>query len=554
MFQNIVNSIELIGDDYIFKDGKFSKSFQGFFNNIELNAIPTYEEICDYFEEFILKKVPHALLFINDNLSIEVNINKENSQYEKLWLARKEINIYESIKTLFFPTMKEKLVKQGSMTPKYIYIPSSKIELTNRYKNGDLIKGDQYIRIITYSGTQLRNIEGIAIDLLSEEIMESLNNFEFQNPIHFCEEFLPQPDLNLENLKKLNPKRLKGFSTHEFYSYQQKIKFIKQLFNDFILYYKDIIEENFPRIRNAFPLYKSLPVKIEIKTSKGKDEYGREDVNFSYKIIQKLDNSNSEIELIENVKDDEESKVKYIKYIHTGFSSILFWWGISPFLSMSNGLFGGSHLKFIENTRKNALPFTYDYIAEELDEILEKFRSDAIFDEIKPFHPRVVYWINKIIDAEKQGGETYNIELKTIPTENEKGDGSGQDIYGHINAMENAEGGYIYIGVDESIKGIDRIVGLNGYITYKKTTLDKIKLEIQDKCRKYLKKDYPIEADEYLGKKIIQIKVRSNNGGINYFQTKQGWEIVYIRLNGKKVRMKSEELERRTIEKHRKLK
>ncbi len=194
---------------------------------------------------------------------------------------------------------------------------------------------------------------------------------------------------------------------------------------------------------------------------------------------------------------------------------------------------------------RNALPYTYAKIKEELDEILEKFQSGNIFDEIKPYISDVESWIQMMIDAEKRGNEDYYIELKSIPTESPNKDGSGNDIYAEINAFENTEGGYLFIGVDEKKKGLKKIVGLEGYFRDHNKNLDMVKREIIDKCIKYLSKTYRIDSGIYNGKTIIRIKVSSNFGNISWFKPEKGNECAYLRDNGKKIVMKSSDIERR---------
>jgi len=57
-----------------------------------------------------------------------------------------------------------------------------------------------------------------------------------------------------------------------------------------------------------------------------------------------------------------------------------------------------------------------------------------------------------------------------------------------VNAMENTQGGYIFIGVDESKNGLDKIIGLEPYFQSSGKNLDKVKREINQKCFKYLHK------------------------------------------------------------------
>ncbi len=545
MFENILNSLVLNDDGcYIFKHGKYSLTFPGITGpDIEYNTpvIPTNEEIFEYFEDKIVSKIPYAFLFINSNLSIEVNIDKRNKEFEKVSRARKELDLYEAIKIIFFPTMKEKLVKHGSLNPKWIYVPSNKIEITNLNNVGRIIQDENFIGFKKRLFTEWKSIEGTAIDFLSKDIANYISDFKFQNPIPFNAVLLPQPDLTKNDLINLYPNRRRGFHTFEFYSYEQKIKYLRQLFEDFLIYYPQIIEKNFTRARESFFLYSNMPIKITLKTYKSKDVERREDVGFFCGIEKIPKGSKSHVELIENQKGQFEEK--YISAFSTSFSYKLLINGYSPFLT--NRTWGSSNFNFKDISQNNALPYTYAFIVEELDDILEKFRNDVVFDVVKPFLSQVENWIKAIKEVEKRGDEDYNIELKLVPTESSKEDGTGNDLYSTINAFENAEGGYIFLGVDEKKKSLEKIIGLNDYLLRNSKTLDQVKREIQEKCLKYLHKTYRLDADEFEGKILIRIRVLSNNGNLSWFFPKKDNPCAYIRLNGKKLKMKTDEITKR---------
>ena len=53
-------------------------------------------------------------------------MRKDPVLLKKFYLANKEIDIYESLKTLFFPTLREFIIKYGDSNPEYIYSPSRK--------------------------------------------------------------------------------------------------------------------------------------------------------------------------------------------------------------------------------------------------------------------------------------------------------------------------------------------------------------------------------------------------------------------------------------------
>ena len=194
----------------------------------------------------------------------------------------------------------------------------------------------------------------------------------------------------------------------------------------------------------------------------------------------------------------------------------------------------------------NSLPYTYDFLKGELSDVIEYIKDDTIFDDIKPFHSSVKSWINQILKAETRGGEDYTIELKSIPTESELGNGSGNDLYGHINAFENWEGGYVFLGINENKRGKNKVIGLEDYLRDNHKTVDQLKREIRQKCWNYLKKDnYRIEIRQYKEKTLMRIRVPSNNGNLSFFYTKDGSRTAYSRRNGEKVRMDDGEIDKR---------
>jgi len=209
--------------------------------------------------------------------------------------------------------------------------------------------------------------------------------------------------------------------------------------------------------------------------------------------------------------------------------------------------YGSSFLNYAISY-KNHIPFLYDMIRHELEEFVEKFENYTIFEDFKPFEAPVESWVQVILKTEKKGGETLNVELKQIPTESQNKNGKKNDLYSHINALENGEGGYIFIGVDESKKGLDRIIGLEPYMRDSGKTLDMVKREIIDKCFKYLHKfECRIDVNQYKGKSLIRIKVNSNQGKISTFYPQNGDPCAYIRLNGKKKLMSPEEIAKRAV-------
>lgn len=534
LFKNIkVNLIKKEDGSYIFKNNRYQLSSsitQGkFISDDDFSDIPSKEELCDYFEKEILAIIPHATLFINDNLSITVNIEKNPVLLKKIYFAKKELDVYESLKTLLFPTMKEFIAKFGDSKPKIIYSPTRKFKV--EIYNIDKFGKKQGIKFVSHFSEIKRPIENTAIDFLLEDINYFISNLKFQNPIKSNALKLPQSVVTREGLR--------------LYSYDQKIKFIKKLFEDFLEYYQYIIENNFPRIKHAFSLYNELPIKITLYTEKILNSISNtEDVKVTYTFEKLPKDSNNQVELKENQAFYYDPD-KYLTAISTSFSALLI-------IHIFPGFYFRSTFSSPEFTnpyiaQRNALPFTYRHLKEELDDILEKIQSDAIFNEIKPFISHAESWVQIVLEAEKRGNEDYYIELKQIPTESAKKDGSGNDIYSEINAFENGEGGYLFIGVDENKSGLAKVVGLEGYFRDNNKNLDMVKREITDKCIKYLGKTYNIDADVYEGKTLIRIRVQSNYGSINYFKPEAGNECAYIRDNGKKRVMKTREIVERLI-------
>ena len=543
LFEGILKFLEKKDNgDYIFKNNKYqfssSTNFGRYLNDEELSNIPSIEELCDYFEKEILPIVPHATLFVNDNLSITVNIEKNPILLKKIYLAKKELDIYESLKTLFFPTMKEFVAKFGNSKPEIIYSPARKykVEIYDIKKNGK----SYGIRFASHRLKSMRSIDKAAIDFLLEDINYSISNLKFQNPIDSYTAKLPQKDVTREELLAISERKRKGFHLLEFYSYEQKINFIKSLYEDFLEYYPYLVENNFPRIKHAFSLFNKLPIRITLYTEKFFDSFSNEeDVGYDYVFEELPKDSQSEVVLRENQKHSNK-KGEYVISGSTMFSSLL---NITIFgsfyfrMSFTSPQFYNPYI-----AQRNALPFTYRHIKEELDLILEKIQSDAIFDEIKPFISHIDSWVRMILEAEKRGNEDYYLELKLIPTESKKKNGSGNDIYSEINAFENKEGGYLFIGVDEDKKGFEKIVGLEGYFRDKKKNLDMVKREIDDKSIKYLGKTFQIDADLFGGKTLIRIKVVPNYGNISWFKPEKGDKCAYIRDNGKKRKLEIDEI------------
>lgn len=547
LFQNIKDYLKKKEDgSYIFKNNtyQFSSSIgiDPYMSNDEFSDIPSKEELCQFFEKEILSIIPHASLFINDNLSISVNIEKNPEFLRKIYLAKKELEVYESIKTLFFPTMKEFMVKFGNSHPELIYSPSRKFIVEIYNINGDIKR--QGIRFKSPYSRIIRPINNAAINFLIEDINYYISNLKFRNPIPRYAIKLPQKDITIEKLKSQTERTRKGFYISEFYSYNQKIKFLNELFKNFMEYYQYIINNNFSRIKNAFPLFNELPIKISIYTKKKTVDSlpNLEDISFTCIFERLPQDSSNQVELKEN-QEFNDDPYKYLRCESTLFTSLLV---ISHFGGFNfRGMFSTSQFQNPYNAQRNALTYTYQYIREELDEILEKIQSDSIFDEINPYMSSADSWVQIILEAEKRGNEDYYIELKRIPSESPNRNGSGNDIYGQINAFENGDGGYLFIGVDENKKKLEKIVGLESYFRDHNKNLDMVKREIIDKCIKYLGKTYRIDSDLYEGKSLIRVKVSSNYGSVSWFKPETGNPCAYIRENGKKRTMSPREIERR---------
>jgi len=546
LFQGIIEFLKKKEDgSYIFRNDKYQFSssvvIDRFMSDLEFSNIPSYEELCSYFEKAILPIIPHATLFINNELSITINIKKNPEFLKKIYLAKKELDIYESIKTLFFPTMKEFVVKFSNSHPEYIYSPSRKfkVEIYNIDEDGS----KQEIRFASLNSKRMRPIDNAAIEFLIEDINYHISYLKFRNPIPTYAIKLPQKDITIEQLKSEPKGEKKGFNRLDFYSYNQKIKFIRELFEDFLKYYTFIIDNNFLRIRNAFPLYNEFPIIITIYTEKIVNPISNlEDIKFTITFNKLPAVSGNKVVLEENQKCNEDFNLQFPR-IQSYFSVLLI---ISHFGSFRfTGHIGANQFHNPYNAQRNALPYTYRFIKEELYDILEKIQSDSIFDDIKPYIAHADSWIQTILAAEKRGSEDYNIELKRIPTESKKKDGSGNDIYSEINAFENSEGGYLFIGVDEKKNAIDKIVGLEGYFRDQKKNIDIVKREIIDKCFKYLGKTYRIDSDTFEGKSLIRIKVSSNYGNVSWFKPESGNPCAFFRENGKKRIMRPEEIENR---------
>ncbi|MFX1569442.1 MAG: helix-turn-helix domain-containing protein [Promethearchaeota archaeon] len=535
LFKTITdNLIQMSNGTFIFKNKTYqlhSRIIIGPNLREDPKCIPSEEELCDYFENEIVSKIPHAILYIYGELSIEVNIDPKNKYKEQFHLAQKELDIYESVRTLFFPTMKDIVIKRGNSAPRLIYNYNRKYEV-ERDRKGIFFRSP--------SSKIYRGIAGTAIDFLREDLDFFFSNFKFKNPTPIYTVNLPQADITLDALLNGPKRKRKGYKQSELYSISQKIKFLKKIMEDFLEYYPKLIIDNFPRIRNSFFLYSKQPIKITAYTQKYYNNERGEDVKVLFIYESLNEEKSNEFKLIEE-EIGEYYPAKHLYAIQ--YSSI------NSFIEDSillRTFITSDNVLTSEIYSHNALPITYDLIRKELDDILEMFSEDSIFDEIKPFEPSVEQWIKTILDAEEKGGEDYNIEFKSIPNETTKGDGSGNDIYGHINSFENAGGGYIFIGIDESKKSTAKIIGLEPYLNQTNKTLDQLKREIRQRCFNYLGKDnYRIDSRIYKGKSIIRIKISSNFGDISWFKTSDGSLRVYMRKNGEKKLLSPSEIDAR---------
>jgi hypothetical protein len=327
----------------------------------DVSEIPTIEDLCNYFEKEIVSKIPHAILIIKGNLSIEIHIDENNKYFKKFKQANKEIDVYEAIKTLYFPTMKERLYKFADANPEWIYFPPKKTEISNLSEKGNAYEYLDFIKFIRPNGWIVRPIKGAAISFLKEDIKSHLKYFQFKNPIPIETITLPGPDISLKAIRDKKNRKKTGYFHPELYSYDQKLRIIKQLVNDFIDYYPKIIEDNFYRIRKSFYLYSNLPVKIHIFTEKIKNYAKGEDIVFSCYYEKLPDNLENQITFNENQKEEFDDQ----KYI------------------LMHGMFISDYLL---KEYVNSLPYTYDFLEDELSDVIEYLKSDTIFDDIKPFH------------------------------------------------------------------------------------------------------------------------------------------------------------------------
>ena len=504
---------------YKFKHNHESMTIHTEWSGKELDFNPI-EEICKRFEDEIVSIIPHAVLIITDTFSCEVIISETNKVMRQYNLMKQQIDFYDAVKTLFFPTLKENIVKIGTSKPEWLYFPSGiEVEIESDKKNKDNL----YIVINKGNSRVYRGVDGTAIDFLKKDIEYHLDNFKFRNPFPKETVLLPGENITREELQS-EPRTRKGFYVSEFYSSNQKVKYIKMMLENFFEYYIKFIHDNFYFIRSHFLLYSQLPLKMSVYINEKTSSvlFGLKKIFFECFFEKLPENHKSNVEFHINEKG-EFNKDKHI-------------YG-----------FGSSFLNYVISY-KNPLPFLYDIIRHDLDEIIQKVENYTIFEDFKPFEAPIESWIQYILETEKKGGETLNIELKQIPTESQNRNGKGNDIYGHINAMENSEGGYIFIGVDELKKGIDRIIGLEPYFRDTGKNLDMVKREILDKCFKYLHKfEYRIEANQYKGKTLIRIKVHSNRGKISTFYPEKGDPCSFLRLNGKKILMTPEQIFERAV-------
>jgi hypothetical protein len=521
LIKGIINSIKENLEEK--KDGSYSfknnhKSMTIHTRNIgkELHFNPI-EELCSLFEEEIVSLVSDAILIITGTLSVKVILSDTAEIMKDYYSMIKQVEYYDAIKTLFFPTMKEFLVKIGHSKPEWLHFPSN-IEVKIR-KN----KGNFYIVIIKGNSEIGRTIEGTAIDFLKKDLDDYLENFTFRNPYPKETVILPKGDLTRETLKTKFPDR-KAFYISDYYTTRQKIKYVKRMLDNFFKLYTRFIHDNFFFIRDKFQIFSKLPLKMGVYIKKLNNPF----LNHSEDLIiecffEKLEKANESCIEFYIDKNEVFDRNKHLFMYGTKFTN----YAISY---------------------KNPLPFLYSIIRSELQIIIREIENYRIYEDLKPFKAPIESWIQTILRTEKKGGETINIELKRIPTESKNKDGKGNDLYGTINAMENSEGGYIFIGVDESKEGLDKIIGLEPYFCYSDKNLDMIKREIIDKCYKYLhKRDYLIEADQYRGKTLIRIRVKSNNGRISEFYPEQGDPCMFIRLNGKKEQMTPTEIRKRVL-------
>lgn len=403
-------------------------------------------------------------------------------------------------------------------------------------KDGKILDYRDYVRYILPSVEITRSVSGSAIDFLKNDIEYYIKFYKFKNPF-------PINTINLPLGDKPKEPNINASWDYDLYSYSQKITFLKKLYKGFLENYTKIINDNFPRLRNSFYIFKNQPIELSIYTYKYTNSKGKEDLRFICEFNKEKGLDQNNLKFFENIEFEFQHNNNKHLFVETHFSWNYFYRDLIIF---SHEVEGYTHTSKIKGL--NVLPLIYGYIQRELSEILDAFQDDSIFDEIRPYDTSIENWVQMIIDSEKRGNEDYHIEFKSEPTESANGDGTGNDIYGHINAFENHEGGYLFIGIDESKSGRKKIIGIDTYLNAKNKNLDQLIREIRQKSYNYLGNDYyRIESRQYEDKNLIRIKIPSNNGGLNWFtcRDKNMPPRAYIRKNREKRLLSTKEIEER---------
>ena len=129
----------------------------------EINFDPI-EVACEAFEKFIVPQAAQAILVIIDKFEYQIDLTKSNVILKEYSELCRQIDYYEAIKTLFFPAMKERMVKIGKSKPESIYkTQKARAEMEE-------VGGKFETQIITEEDVVQMPTEGAAMKLLKEDI------------------------------------------------------------------------------------------------------------------------------------------------------------------------------------------------------------------------------------------------------------------------------------------------------------------------------------------------------------------------------------------------
>lgn len=178
-----------------------------------------------------------------------------------------------------------------------------------------------------------------------ESTLEVLEN----NNTIYMDCILPQPDKQPEH----------GW-VWEFYSHDQTIKYLECFFHWVTTSYTFMINQNFPKMRNYFPVARDEPYKYKLLVSFSEENNFNSDPRVEYfrlsvppleptvpeiNVVQKTDNSSHDIRFDE-IRDSFEKNGRTphkISVTQTGFSSIFQGHGLSEELPLANFVY--NHLR-----------------------------------------------------------------------------------------------------------------------------------------------------------------------------------------------------------------